>query len=171
MVFNSNQFCSGMSSSKCAPTTRIFWIYWVQTWDCNQSETYLWYPYKIPASENPSELYVAFPHTVNFFWVFLCSLTVHFSLGFHLTRNILCSLSVPTIIYVFPSLSVLINVIVTHRNNATNILVKIHFACTLPHLQMKRENVNLLIAMPRTHNPYMNVIFKTHLILNKETID
>ena len=121
-------------------------------------------PTNFPPQKTPSELYVAFPHTVNFF----CSLTVHFSLGFPLSRNILCSLSVP-IIFVFPSLSVLINVIETQRNNAANILAKIHFACTLPHLQMKRENVILLIAMPRTHNPYMNVIFKTYLILNKET--
>ena len=158
-----------MSSSKCVPTTRISWTFWVQTWDCNRSETYLWYPSEWSSSENPSELHTAFPHTVNFLWVFLCSLTVHCSVGFPFTRNILCSLSVP-IIFVFPSLSVLINVIETHRNNAANVLVKIHFACTLPHLQMKRENVILLIARPHTHNPYMNVIFKTRLILNKETI-
>jgi len=28
---------------------------------------------------------------------------------------------------------------------------------------MKRENVILLIATPHTHNPYVNVIFETHL--------
>ena len=110
---------SGMSLSKCAPTTRIFWTFWVQTWDCNQSETYLWYPTNFPAQKS-LRIICCFPSYSQLFWVLLCSLTVPFSLGFPLTRNILCSLSVP-IIFVFPSLSVLINE--THCNNAADSLL------------------------------------------------